>query len=316
MEETKRTGTPYDDVFRTLLNDCSSLIIPVINEVFGESYSGEEEIVFSANEHYLNRQDGDEEERITDTSFRIVGKENRKYHLECQSSADDSMLVRFFEYGTQIALDDGEIEGNVLTVTFPHAGVLFLRHRETTPDRMRIRMITPGGDVEYSIRVMKAQKYTMEEMFGKGLLFLVPFYIFSHESRFEEYEKDASRLEALKAEYSQIRAELERLMEQGKISEYTKCTLVDMSNKVLENIARKYHSVRKGVRDIMGGKVLEYEAKTIRNEGIEQGMEQGVEKGIRATVSILKNLGIPEQTIQVKIQEQYNLSREASKKYL
>ena len=226
------------------------------------------------------------------------------------------MLVRFFEYGTQIALDDGEIEGNVLTVTFPHAGVLFLRHRETTPDRMRIRMITPGGDVEYSIQVMKAQKYTMEEMFGKGLLFLVPFYIFSHESRFEEYEKDKVRLEALKAEYSQIRAELERLMEQGKISEYTKCTLVDMSNKVLENIARKYHSVRKGVKDIMGGKVLEYEAKTIRNEGIEQGMEQGVEKGIRATVSILKNLGIPEQTIQVKIQEQYNLSREASKKYL
>ncbi len=30
------TSTPYDDVFRTLLNDCSSLIIPVINEVFSE----------------------------------------------------------------------------------------------------------------------------------------------------------------------------------------------------------------------------------------------------------------------------------------
>ena len=74
MEETKRIGTPYDDVFRTLLNDCSSLIIPVINEVFGECYSGKEQVVFSANEHYLNRQDGDEEERVTDSSFRILGK--------------------------------------------------------------------------------------------------------------------------------------------------------------------------------------------------------------------------------------------------
>lgn len=34
------SNTPYDDVFRTLLNDCSFLIIPVINEVFGEHYVG------------------------------------------------------------------------------------------------------------------------------------------------------------------------------------------------------------------------------------------------------------------------------------
>lgn len=37
---TTSSNTPYDDVFRTLLNDCSSLIIPVINEVFGEDYRG------------------------------------------------------------------------------------------------------------------------------------------------------------------------------------------------------------------------------------------------------------------------------------
>ena len=35
----KLSNTPYDDVFRTLLNDCSSLIIPVINEIFWENYS-------------------------------------------------------------------------------------------------------------------------------------------------------------------------------------------------------------------------------------------------------------------------------------
>ena len=86
--------------------------------------------------------------------------------MECQSTADNSMLVRFFEYDTQIALDDGEIKENVLTVTLPHSAVLFLRHTTSTPDMMKIRMVTPGGTVEFDIRVMKSQQYTLEEIFG------------------------------------------------------------------------------------------------------------------------------------------------------
>ena len=36
----------YDGAFRTILNDCRKMIIPVINEIFGETYTGEEEIRF------------------------------------------------------------------------------------------------------------------------------------------------------------------------------------------------------------------------------------------------------------------------------
>ncbi len=308
MNDIRITSTPYDDVFRTLLNDCSALIIPVINELFDEEYSGDEEIVFSPNEHFLNQQGGNGEERITDSTFRILGKMPKKYHLECQSSTDNSMLVRFFEYDTQIALDEGEIRENVLTVVFPHSAALFLRSNAATSDKLKIRMITPGGNVEYDILVMKSQRYTIEEIFEKNLLLLIPFYIFSHEKRFEEYEKDEMKLKELQNEYVQIRNKLEDLLHQGAISEYTRCTIIDMSNKVLEHIAVKYQTVREGVRTVMGGKVLEYEAKTIKKEGIEEG--------IRGTVSILRNLGVPTQTIQVKIQEQYHLSQEASKKYL
>lgn len=308
MGNIRITNTPYDDVFRTLLNDCSTLIIPVINEVFGEHYSGHEKIIFSPNEHFLNRQSGNEEERITDTSFKIEGEQTKKYHLECQSSSDNSMLVRFFEYDTQIALDEGTIGGNILTVTLPHSAVLFLRHHASTPDMLKIRMVTPGGTVEYDIQVMKSQQYTLEKIFEKNLLLLIPFYIFSHETRFDEYEKDEAKLKILQEEYGQIKNKLEELLNQGVITEYTKCTIIDMSNKVLEHIAVKYNSVKEGVKAVMGGKVLEYEAKTIKREGIEEG--------IKGTVSILKNLGVPAQTILVKIQEQYNLSLEASKKYL
>ena len=271
MGERKQSNTPYDDVFRTLLNDCSSLIIPVINEVFGETYTGKEKILFSVNEHFLNQQDGDMQERITDTCFQILGKESKKYHMECQSSPDHSMLIRFFEYDTQIALDDGEISGNVLTVTFPHSAVLYLRSKKLAPEKLEVKMNTPGGSIRYDIPVMKARAYTAKDLFEKNLLFLIPFYIFSHEEQFEKYERDQQELEILKKEYAGIRAGLEDLMEAGKVSEYAKCTIVDMSGRVLEHIAKKYETVREGVKDVMGGKVLEYEAKTIREEGRKEG---------------------------------------------
>jgi hypothetical protein len=55
MPDLILSPTAYDDVFRTLLNDCRKLIIPLINEVFGEGYTGEEKVQFSPNEHFLNQ---------------------------------------------------------------------------------------------------------------------------------------------------------------------------------------------------------------------------------------------------------------------
>ena len=37
-------NTPYDDVFRTLLTDCTELIIPVVNEIFHTKYTRKEKI--------------------------------------------------------------------------------------------------------------------------------------------------------------------------------------------------------------------------------------------------------------------------------
>ena len=115
----------------------------------------------------------------------------------------------------------------------------------------------------------------MEEIFEKRLLFLIPFYIFSHEQRFKEYDQDEMKLGQLKAEYEEIKNRLEELLEESAISEYTKRTIIDISNKVLEHIAAKYEAVRKGVKSVMGGKVLEYEAKTILKEGQKEGRLEG-----------------------------------------
>lgn len=64
----------YDGAFRRILNDCRQLVIPVINEIFGEAYTGDEKIEFLPNEHFLDQQDAADKERITDTNFRIIGR--------------------------------------------------------------------------------------------------------------------------------------------------------------------------------------------------------------------------------------------------
>ena len=58
--------------------------------------------------------------------------------------------------------------------------------------------------------------------------------------------------------------------------------------KVVESIARHYEKVKEGVKSVMGGKVLEYEAKTILKRGIREGVQQGLdEKGIQIFCNLL-----------------------------
>ena len=291
----KISKTAYDDAFRTLLNDCSELIIPVVNEVFGEHYSGKEKIIFGVNEHFLSQDVDNVKKIITDSSFVITDTNGvqKRYHIECQSTADNSMLMRIFEYDAQIALDSGSVVDNsVLTVTFPNSAVIFLRHSGKTPNEMRIRMITPGGSTEYLVPVVKVQKYSLEEIFSKRLLFFIPFYIFSHEKYFPEYESNESKLQKLCEEYSYIQTKLDDLQKTGEVSEFTKSAVCVMTNHVLALIAQKYHRVQEGVENVMRGKIIEYEAKTIRNKAIAEGRAAGIIEG--------KAEGIAEMKVQIE----------------
>lgn len=239
----------YDGVFRTILNDCRELIIPVINEVFREEYIGDEKVEFFPNEHFLDQQDVADKERITDTNFRIIGKIVKKYHLECESSLpDEKITIRLFEYDAQIALDEGVITEETLTVKFPNTAVLYLRAYNKTPDKMKYVINTPGGTVQYDVPVMKVQTYSVDDIFEKHLLLLLPFYIFSHEKNFPEYNSSGQKLEKLKEEYQNILERLDGLEQQGVIGAFSKRTIIELSRDVIQEIAKKYENVQKVCR--------------------------------------------------------------------
>ena len=268
-------GNIYDGAFRTILNDCRKLIIPVINEIFKEHYTGEEEIRFFPNEHFLDQQNAADKERITDTNFQIIGRIVKKYHLECESSLPDGKItIRLFEYDAQIALDEGEVTEETLTVTFPNTAVMYLRSYKKTPDKMKYVIVTPGGTVQYDVPIMKVQSYSLDEIFEKRLLMLIPFYIFSHEKSFSEYNNNEQKLEELKAEYRIILERLDDLENQGIIGAFDKRTIIELSSDVIREIARKYENVQKGIGAMMRGPLIQTEARTILNRGISQGISE------------------------------------------
>ena len=272
-------NTPYDDVFRTLLTDCTALIIPVVNELFHTSYTGKETIHLLQNEHFIKLPDGSEQERITDSSFEILGRERKRYHVECQSTEDGSMIVRMFEYDTQLALENREFTSNILTVQFPDSAIVSLRHTKNTPEEMTVKVLTPGGKVSYTVPVLKIKRYTIHELFEKKLFFLIPFHIFAYEKDFKELEENKKKLKQLEAEYASIRERLEIACQMGDLNRYAKAAILDMSRKVIEHIAVKYKNVAKGVSRTMGGKVLNYEAKDILNRGRREGRMEGRREG-------------------------------------
>lgn len=276
-----KINTPYDDVHRTLVTDCKQLMIPMVNEVFREKFTGAEEVILLQNEIMLCQHDMTGK-RIQDSSFLILTEQGdrRCYHFECQSTLDGSMILRMYEYDSQAAIQRAVMTADSLEITFPFSAIVYLRHNSMTAESMQMILHTPGGTVSYDIPVIKAQTYSVDEIFDKKLYYLIPFHIFAYEQEFAAYEADEFKLKELEAVFSEIRNRLEEDSLKGYLDEYTKTILVDMSKKVIRNIARNYSKVRKKVGAVMGGQVLMHQAKYWMSKGISQGISQGISRGM------------------------------------
>ena len=54
------------------------------------------------------------------------------------------------------------------------------------------------------------------------------------------------------------------------IGAFDKRTIIELSGDVIKAIAQKYENVQKGVGDMMGGALIETEARRILNKGISE----------------------------------------------
>lgn len=305
-------NTVFDSVFKTMVHRSPQLMIPFINEVFGRNYPQDSPIVRFSDEH-----EGLRGTIIDDTVFRLAEK---IYHVECQSTADASMVVRMIEYDFHIALEEALSEGEPYELDFPASCVLYLRHTTRTPDVLCVKVNLPdGGSFRYETKVVKAQLFSSDEIFSKRLLLLLPYYLMRYEQSLAAIASDDQRSEQLVYECSALRSELESaVLRMGDTPLYEE--LVELIIRVSDHLLAAYETLRKRVRKAMGGEVLELwreraerlereaEARGIEQglkqgieRGLEQGVEQGIEQGVDDLATRLRNLGIDEKMLNEAI---------------
>ena len=250
-----RDNTIFDDVFRTMMKKMTFLVVPLINDVFHTSYPADVEIVQLRNEY--QRVDG---EIITDSRL-LIG--NRIYHIECQSTDDTTMAVRMIEYDFATAVEYARKQGRRYRMEFPRSCVLYLRNSRNTQDFLEVDVVFPDGGCHlYRVPAIKVENYTKDNIFEKSLLMLLPFYIMRYEKRGHEMSENPQLFQELLNEYEVIRSKLEvEITESGRSELFS--DLIGLITRISDHIFRNEEKVRKGIGEIMGGKVLELESERL-----------------------------------------------------
>ena len=279
-ETTKEVcGTIFDDVFRTIAQKMPFLLIPLINEVFQTNYPEDIHFQQLRNEHYEKLG-----KIITDSILQI---EDCTYHLECQSSLDGRMVIRMFEYDFSIALELAQKNNETFEIEFPQSCVLYIRnHREhSLPDyHEAIVKFADGQQILYRLPILRAQNYTVDSIFEKRLLILLPYHILRYESFLKNSGNNTKKLEQLLTDYQKISDALEQCSDNKKATLYI--DMIKLIDEIADHIIPKDNvKVRERLGDIMGGKILQLESERLREEVQKADRIEAIQNMIKYEVS-------------------------------
>ena len=259
------SGTVFDDVFRTIVDRFPDLFIPLINEVFGTNYSGDERVRILKNEHFEEHH-----KLITDALFEIGG---RLYQIECQSKKDGKMTLRMVRYGLLVAVEHAEEDedGN-LVVEIPSQCVLYIRNHRSVPDYHKSVFRAPNGEtLEVSVPTIQSRKYDLDGMFKKHLLVLLPYHILKYEHFAKGKGEDRAKIERICEDMRRIVYELNEIAnEDGKSDLYY--DLIGLIKDVAEYVVSDENPVKKEIFEILEGK--EVADMKLRTDYIKEELDQ------------------------------------------
>lgn len=272
-EDKKLTNEQtYDSALASMVSKLKNYVVPLVNEVFGEQFTKDADVALRNNKHVLHRTDNTLDRRDSDLVVELtemIGELVKKvYMFECEAWYDKSIVLRIAEYGSSVAIETAEVTDEEVVLKIPNSAVIFLHPKGKIPKVMKITYRGPNGsEMSYGVPSLQIKDYSIDELFEKKLLILLPFYLFRFANEFDEMEENAERRREVNEALRDINQRLEKLLDEKGIDAFQKMTIQSLLKRVSDRLVARYENLKKEVDDIMSGAI----ARTRADEILEQG---------------------------------------------
>lgn len=145
------------------------------------------------------------------------------------------------------------------------------------------------------------------------IIFICPFDVFGRGRHMYTFTNICKEDQSLQLEDGAVKIFLNTDSEMDDVSKELRVFLDYVAGKRTEDTF--VDKLEKAIREAKRNREWRHEYMTLLMRD-QENMEKGIEKGIKAMVMTLKELNIPDVTIEQKIQEKFDFSSEEAKRYI
>ena len=171
--------------------------------------------------------------------------------------------------------------------------MLYIRNHRSLPDyHEAIVTFADGQKVRYRVPVLQAKRYTVDRIFEKRLLILLPYHILRYEHFLKHNGTNSKKVKHLLDDFREINRRLEDASEKEQKS-HLYMDMIVLIEKIADYIIPEDNAIRKGLGEIMGGKILKLRSEEL----LEQGEARGEARGRIDAIQNMIKYNVPKEKI-------------------
>ena len=257
-EQKLENEKAVDSALATMVVRLEAYIVPLINELFGESFPDNAKIRILNRKHIHSRMEGSFRRGNTDVIIEVAealrDEALRLYHFTCEPWFDKTAIVRCVEHGCVIAEENAKMTPEEIIITIPNSGIIFLRPDDRILKKYTVISESPQrSEISYGIPTLQMKDYSIDRLFERKLLILIPFYFFRYVNEFEKIDSDEELLGKMENEVMDINTHLEAMKAKNELTAVQKQVVQELLLRVTDSLTAEYRNVRKMVDTRMSG---------------------------------------------------------------
>jgi len=257
-EQKPENEKAVDSALATMVVRLEAYIVPLINELFGESFPDNAKIRILNRKHIHSRMEGSFRRGNTDVIIEVAealrDEALRLYHFTCEPWFDKTAIVRCVEHGCVIAEENAKMTPEEIIITIPNSGIIFLRPDDRILKKYTVISESPQrSEISYGIPTLQMKDYSIDRLFERKLLILIPFYFFRYVNEFEKIDSDEELLGKMENEVMDINTRLEAMKAKNELTAVQKQVVQELLLRVTDSLTAEYRNVRKMVDTRMSG---------------------------------------------------------------